>query len=92
MVLRRVVWTVVVMGVPWVVAMDASMAAHWVASLAAEKDMETVAVSVESKVATWVVVTAASTVGHSADCSACARGNLMAVHWVDLLVAAMVGR
>ena len=51
------VCSVVVMGVPWVVAMDASKAAHWVESLAAEKDVMTVAVSVDSKVAMRVALT-----------------------------------
>ena len=72
--------------------MDASTAVHWVESLAAERDVRTVVVLVASMVATRVVVTDASTVGHSADCSACARGDLMAVHWVDLLVASMAER
>ena len=63
-VLTDVTWAVCsadVMGVPWVVARDASSVVHWAESLAAGKDVMKVVVSVESMVAMWVVVTVAST-------------------------------
>ena len=48
------------MGVPSVGEKDASSAGHWVESLAVEKDVMTVVVSVDSMAAMWVVVTDAS--------------------------------
>ena len=51
-----------VMDVPTVGEKDASSAGHWVESLAVEKDVRTVVVSVDSMVLTWVVETVASKV------------------------------
>ena len=51
--------------------------------------MKTVVVSVDSKVAMWVVVTDALSVVHLADCWACATVGVMVAHSVDLLVASM---
>ena len=55
------------MGVPLVVAMEALTVVHWVEQLAGEKDRKTAVLSVDLKVAMWVVLTEASLVVHSAD-------------------------